>query len=414
MARTLRLPRFSSSRLACAFFAGAAFATGCGGPAMPRASAPVAPVEGTKCKVSASQANPIVTEWPASEKANLEVLSHQGGVVVAYSGCEMRVLPQCSLPGTYAWQRTTPASDFIEIHNDDELWAKLPLGAASLEGELQSGGRLAMQTTVSGQLRLTGTTSLDVPASGVCAGATHVIGAISVGAFQLKSGGALSGRADASVVSIAKAHADTASSEVLVREAGKAESCDGATDAEPPAECRSPIQVFLWPLAGTLRNAAPPGTVKVNFTTSDAETVWEVVADDRVLCETPCVKFLPPTEHVLLREKDPGFLQPAARIAVDDLAERATSDSVDVRAHPTAKGELVGGMTATSLAGATALTGVTLTAVGCGGGHDSMCTAGLVTLPIGLLALIPSIWLMVDAGARADVEAASRAGTWSF
>ena len=37
----------------------------------------------------------LVTEWPASEKANLEVRLREGAVAVAYSGCEMRLVPDC-------------------------------------------------------------------------------------------------------------------------------------------------------------------------------------------------------------------------------------------------------------------------------------------------------------------------------
>src|SRR4051794_4440298 len=102
---------------------------GCAGSMMPRASAPAAPRELAKCSVAASQTNPLVTEWPASEKANLEARLREGGMVVAYAGCSMRLLPQCHVKGNYAWQRTTAATDQMEIHNEDELYAKLPLGA---------------------------------------------------------------------------------------------------------------------------------------------------------------------------------------------------------------------------------------------------------------------------------------------
>src|SRR4051794_12114779 len=71
---------------------------------------PVATSEIGKCRVAASQTSPLVTEWPASEKANLEVLSHNGAVAVAYSGCSMRVLPQCRVRGNYQWMRTTPST----------------------------------------------------------------------------------------------------------------------------------------------------------------------------------------------------------------------------------------------------------------------------------------------------------------
>ena len=41
-------------------------------------------------------------------------------VAVAYSGCSMRVLPQCKVRGTYRWQRTTPATDNLEITSEGE------------------------------------------------------------------------------------------------------------------------------------------------------------------------------------------------------------------------------------------------------------------------------------------------------
>src|SRR5688572_10646054 len=93
----------------------------------PRASAPEMPTTLTKCKVAASSDNPLVTEWPASEKANLEARLRQGAVAVEYSGCEMRLLPQCRLRGSYQWRRTTTATDVVEIHDADELYTKLPL-----------------------------------------------------------------------------------------------------------------------------------------------------------------------------------------------------------------------------------------------------------------------------------------------
>src|SRR5512135_2030388 len=170
-----------------------AIACGGGGGSGLTAQAPTEPTSLSKCKVAASHENPLVTEWPASEKANLEARLREGGVVVAYSGCEMKLLPQCRIRGSYGWRRTTTATDVIEIHDADELYAKLPLGAVSLEGELQRSGRIAVQTTVSGQLELKDW-DRNVAADPACTGATHVMGALSVGAFKLRSGGSLAAK----------------------------------------------------------------------------------------------------------------------------------------------------------------------------------------------------------------------------
>src|SRR4051812_23767518 len=146
---------------------------GASGDAGARDVLPRAPTELGRCRVAASQQSPLVTEWPASEKANLENLSHAGAVAVAYSGCSMRLLPDCHVRGGYRWMRTTPATDSLEINDTDDLYAKLPLGAASLEGELKRTGKLTVKTVVAGQLQLDGAGVNDVPNEGVCAQATH-------------------------------------------------------------------------------------------------------------------------------------------------------------------------------------------------------------------------------------------------
>src|SRR5690606_4944390 len=120
-------------------------------------------------------------------------------VVVSYSGCELRILDGCRLSGGYQWTRTTLSEDVVEIADEDELYAKVPLGAASLEGELESSGRLAIHITVAGQLRLANDAERELPESKACRGATHLVSALSIGAFELTSGGAVSAGAGVKV-----------------------------------------------------------------------------------------------------------------------------------------------------------------------------------------------------------------------
>src|SRR5579864_6852528 len=80
---------------------GASAACTPGGLAAPLARAPEMPGDQPKCHLAANQDNPLVTEWPASEKANLEARLGEGAVVVAYSGCSLRMLPRCRPAGSY-------------------------------------------------------------------------------------------------------------------------------------------------------------------------------------------------------------------------------------------------------------------------------------------------------------------------
>lgn len=372
---------------------------------------PEMPSEQAKCKVSASQSSPLVTEWPASEKANLEALLRRGGVAVSYLGCSMRVLPQCQLQGRYVWQRTTPATDVLEINDEDELYAKLPLGAASLEGELKRSGKLSVQTVVSGQLRLEAGAIANVPNEGECARATHIVGALSVGTFTLTRGASRSAGAGAGVSGIAKAGVHVERSASVVRSAGDPQTCSASTDAEPHPSCRSPIQVFLWPIPGRAAEEGPPGTVKADFLSARANSRWDVYIDDQVACTTPCSKWVDPHRPVLLRTRDDGafFMRPD-KVQVDGLITPTASGAVQLRAHPTAWGELATGIVFTTLGGTTMLAGTALTGAGCGGWGSGMCTAGLISLGIGAAVTAGAIWLILDAQPHPTITPIERAG----
>lgn len=227
----------------------------CGGsqPAAVRPQSDPTPL--AKCKVAPSQSSPLVTEWPASEKAHLESLLNERAVAVSYSGCDLKILDACRIKGTYSFHRTTLATDTLEIKSEDDLYAKLPLGAVSLEGELQRSGRLAVRTTVAGQLRLNEEIG-DVPTAGACARATHVVTALSVGTFKLLSGGGVSGRAGVDVAG-AGAGAKVSREEEVLREAGDPSTCAQVKSADDSSQCSSPIQIFLEPIERNASASAP-------------------------------------------------------------------------------------------------------------------------------------------------------------
>lgn len=260
MARTHLHARSSRRAATTAAIAAFGLSTGCGGPSLPSEIAvPRDPTPLTKCQVAASQSSPLVTEWAASEKARLEgMLTQGGGVVVRYSGCEMDILDGCRLEGSYAFQRTTLSTDVLEIRNADELYAKLPLGAASLDGELNRSGRLAIRTTVSGQMVFRRDPA-SPPAGGVCTGATHVISAISIGTFKMLSGGAVGASGGVQAAGAGTGGKLSRAEEVL-KQSGTPERCVEAVQGTAHPECSSPIQVFLTPLLDQtpLVAAAPP------------------------------------------------------------------------------------------------------------------------------------------------------------
>lgn len=348
-----------------------------------------------RCRVGQTQTGVLVTEWSAADKANLEAALQRGAVAVAFSGCALHIIPQCQLGGVYRWHRTTPASESLELRSEADLFTKLPLGAVTLSGELKRSGSLTVTTTVAGQARLDGPDGSQVPTADACAAVTHVVTAVSVGAFTMTAGGKRSGKVSASVRGYGEAGGGGSRSAKLVRSAGDARSCSDATEQAPSADCASPVQLFLSPVPGRTPTPGPPGTVNVDVVSAAADARWDVIVDDQARCTTPCSLHADPSRPLVLRTREsrpdqlriPGF--------------RSEVGPVQVLARPTRNGQFVTGMTFTALGGMALVTGIALTGAGCSQDDEpGLCTAGQITMGAATPVLLGAIWLMLDA--RAD------------
>jgi len=286
----------------------------------PSPQVPSDPTPLARCKVAASASSPLVTEWPASEKAHLESLSAGSAVAVQYSGCELVLLDACKPSGRYGWRRTTLATDSVEVTNADDLWAKLPLGAAALEAELGRSGRLAVRTTVAGQLALEQFDEAALARDPACARATHVITGISVGAFSLLSGGSASASGGGSVAGVGAGAKSTASERVM-RTAGDPEKCGEAEEGAPHRECASPIQLFLQPIGAAAQTSAstsgpagapaapPPASegIEIAFVAPEGDERWSLRnAEGLSLCSLPCTRVVPKVSGYYLERTGPG------------------------------------------------------------------------------------------------------------
>jgi hypothetical protein len=211
------------------------------------------------CSVKNSEAEPLIVEWESPERAKLESMIKRGVVAVRYEGCEMQLLPQCRAPGAYRYSGTERKQDRVRIQNEDDLFAKLPMGAAKLEGDLRRAGELNVAMTIVGRYEAERARVKAGELDGDdCAGATHVIAALTVGAFDFFAG------ADASVgagvgVSGVGAGARSAAVRTSLKRDGKEASCEQATrdDRSPPVGCGALVRLEVVPLgAGAARPAA--------------------------------------------------------------------------------------------------------------------------------------------------------------
>jgi hypothetical protein len=375
----------------------------------------------SKCKVAKSSASPLVTEWPASYKAHLEGMISDRAVVVSYSGCEMRILDGCRVDGSYKFKRTSLSKDVIEIASEDDLYAKVPLGAASLEGELEAAGRLAIKTTIAGQMKLDGGIPA-LPESKGCKGATHVIEAMSVGAFELVSGGAVSGRigVDSAVVGAGAGHK---SEESTVRSSGDSDSCKGTKGSEPNDDCRSPIQVFLVPIDEAERaepvangdddddspepaepapraepdaNPEPPPdkSVELEFALPEDGGKWMLLGQGgELLCELPCTRRVADKSGYKL-QLDAASKDDIQVVAVPEELGYSPGRHVKGVPQPAYNNSIASVMFYGGILGAVG--GLVMVGKGCKEDDDGLCYGGIaLTAGAGAIGVAGGIWWYV-------------------
>lgn len=373
--------------------------TGCGGKsAVPRAHAPRMSDDEAKCRAAALRESPLVTEWSAAEKASLQARLREGALAVEYTGCSMRPILGCRLRGSYQWQQTTLSSDTVDIRSEDELFAKLPLGAFGLEGELARSGHLQVRTMVSGQFTLAGSAASDVPDYGDCAQATHLLTGVSIGSFKLHSGDSIEAGAEV-MIAERGGGAKTSSSEAVLREAGTFESCQESTLEAPHIGCSSPIQAFLQPLP-RFSEQRGDGTVQATFVSGNANVAWELRSDQKFVCRTPCTRWINPGETYELRSENGPELR---TLQVPDLRPYVGAGNVEVVAYDKKTGAFVTGISLLGTGGGLMFMGGFLALAGGLSKSSGLAVGGAVTAGVGLVALGPGLWLTVTSGAKTEV-----------
>ena len=230
--------------------------TGCAGlrrGTTPRVALPeYASPSQASCKVVGNPYQPLVVEWPAPQRAELEARMSQGVAVVRFDPCahEIQLLSQCAAPGKYRHMSVTPTTEQEQIANEDELYAKMPLGAATLEGALREAGSLAVSMTIIGRFDAQNPHLSATQLAGACQGATHVIAGGSLGAFELRKGARQQDEAGGDLFG-AGAGTRTSTSHHILNQSGNVEACARTTPGHFPEECSAIINLNLAPLDGT-------------------------------------------------------------------------------------------------------------------------------------------------------------------
>ncbi len=216
------------------------------GVAAQAAKAPELEVKGqAKCGVTKSHETPLVIEWPDDARVRLERAVAGRLAAVRYEGCEMRLLRGCTVKDSaYRYASVTPKRSQVVIRNEDELFAKLPVGAIGLEGRLKQAGQLTVDMLMVGRFESDRQQVDRAALEGACEGATHVVTGLTVGAFHFYAGAnaAAAGGVDAIMAS---GSASTAAARETLNQDGNGQACEksAAGDASPPYGCSAPMVI---------------------------------------------------------------------------------------------------------------------------------------------------------------------------
>ncbi|MCA9620785.1 MAG: hypothetical protein KC731_17295 [Myxococcales bacterium] len=232
----------------------------CGAPANPAKSNLMDQTTAGKnrCVVQDDQAKLFVVEWDATDAATFESLANRDVVFARYEGCELRLIDGCqdgSVAGRYGTYRepvlTSGAEESFVISNQDELGAKLPLGALTLGGEISAKQALELKYFVAGSVTATRDEvyQSEIADNPRCASATHVVWGYTLGSYRLLARDATHVQAGASFKGIGASGKHDEQSQAL-RQAGDFEAC---TKVDNHA-CQVPIRLTLRPI----RDGQPP------------------------------------------------------------------------------------------------------------------------------------------------------------
>jgi hypothetical protein len=227
----------------------------CGGPSARQLLHPPEFAPGqAKCHAQASATQPLIVEWPSAARGELEAIveNHKAIAVVHYEGCEMRVLSGCNAPGQLAYVGyRNKKRDQVRIRNADELYANLPVGAASLEAKLDRAGELDVDMMLVGQYEGNVDDISAANLTGDCAGATHVVRSVAVGAFDFHSGASAAVSGGAHLLGAGAGGSTSAAEDSIARD-GNVDACEVAKvgDADAPNDCGALVRIEVVELAG--------------------------------------------------------------------------------------------------------------------------------------------------------------------
>lgn len=250
----------TASRLGCLLLTSGLALTGCAGATgealRPDAVKAADAVDGShaQCREVGESGQPLIVDWPAHERTNLEEAMLGGVAVVAYDCKELRLLKDCRLEGSYGFLGLTKREESLQLVDADEIRANLPAFGgklvSTLGAELGRGKSLDLAMVMAGKSRTTVPRATRAQLQGNCEGATHFVRGAFVGAFAMSRGTRGAVRTSAELFGAGVSAASTSQRADQSRE-GEPDACGRVEpgDAKPPKGCRTAVRLELMAIA---------------------------------------------------------------------------------------------------------------------------------------------------------------------
>lgn len=230
------------------------------------------PYDDSKCVEPGDTASPLVVDLHPAQRMEFELAlkgAKHGIAAVAYSCKGLRLLPECTAPGSYAFTGATLKEQVVTFETGEELKANLPsLGAVipKLSAEMSNGATLDVALAMIGRRRASQALVGREDLTGDCAGATHFVRGATIGAFAMKQGAR--GEVKAAAALFAEVGETSRTSKSVAQKDGDRETCKagGSKSTEAPEGCGAVLRLELRALvagqADPQKVAEPPIAVE--------------------------------------------------------------------------------------------------------------------------------------------------------
>lgn len=209
------------------------------------------------CAGSPKYAKPLIVDLDPDARVDLEATMKKGVAVVAYDCQSFRVLSACKLADSvYEYAGVSRKEQVVQMNSMDDLHANMPINSAKLGAEVKSGRSIDLALVLVGRRSTTLSSVTREELVGSCEGATHFVQTATLGAFSMATGSVGKAAVVAELFDYGGA-AKSESERKAMNKDGSLEECrKSSPDSDtPPAECRAPLRVELFPIGG--QPAAP-------------------------------------------------------------------------------------------------------------------------------------------------------------